>query len=67
MRPIDDANLSMGNPSIDIPSIDIPSIGNRQSAIANKKARCSFKQRAGQILPAVTYSPTQLPTQYHRR
>lgn len=31
-----------------------------------KKAAVS-RQRPRQILPAVTYSPTQLPTQYHRR
>jgi hypothetical protein len=26
-----------------------------------------LSKRATEIIPAVTYSPTQLPTQYHRR
>lgn len=34
-----------------------------------KKKPASFENDAGfrEIIPAVTYSPTQFPTQYHRR
>jgi hypothetical protein len=31
------------------------------------KARRSRERRAFEIMPAATYSPTQLPMQYHRR
>jgi hypothetical protein len=45
---------------------------NQRSALINpqsamKKPASSTMKRALRILPAVTYSPTQFPTQYHRR
>ena len=41
--------------------------GHEEGPVANKKGPPSFDSGPREIIPAVTYSPTQLPTQYHRR
>jgi hypothetical protein len=45
--------------------VDPPAQGRKR--LRTQKKPAVSRQRAREILPAATYSPTQFPTQYHRR
>ena len=70
----DATRTALGNPGGRESSIRRSAVDNRQSvtsAICTRqsaiKKPAAFSSGGRRIIPAVTYSPTQLPTQYHRR